>query len=152
MSILSFIMPVEKRTQLFLRDDGRFKFRKLAMKETFLVTKKKGEVNRGWKHFFKLQFPFAGYKRAFKPDMVTISFDRDIILDPWGIMTDTEKPLKDAPMHENPWISEIAEAQTYKHASHPGKSTMANWVVIMAGIPTVAIGIVIALIAMKGAL
>lgn len=133
----------ERRTQLFLRDDGKFTFRKLPIQDTFMVEKKGDEVVKGWKHFFKLQFPFPGYKRM-KPDMVTLGYDRDIILDPFGIVKDADKPDKNKPINENKWITEIAETQRYKHQAKPGTQLLMNKVTIFVGVATLIIVLAIA--------
>ena len=85
--------PKEKRTQLHFRDDGAFEFRRLEIEDTFLVEKKNDEIIKGWKHFYRNQFPFAGYK-GIKPDQVTLSYDRDIILDPYNLVDEKDKPDK----------------------------------------------------------
>lgn len=130
-----FGAPKEHRTQLFLRDDGKFIFRKMRIQDTFMVEKKGDEVIKGWKHFFRLQFPFHGYKNM-KPDMVTLAFDRDIILDPFGIMKDGDKPEKNKPINENKWISDVAETQRYKHQAKPGAQLLLNKVTIFLGVAT----------------
>lgn len=130
-----FGVAPEKRTQLYLRDDGKFTFRKLPIKDTFMVEKKGDEILKGWKHFYKLQFPFAGYK-GMQADMVTLGFDRDIILDPFGIVKDADKPDKGKPINENKFITEIAETQRYKHQAKPGQQLLLNKVTIFLGIGT----------------
>lgn len=138
-----FGLAKEKRTQLYLRDDGKFLFRKLFIQDTFMVEKKGDDVIKGWKHFFKLQFPFAGYKKM-KPDMVTLGYDRDIILDPFGIVKDADKPDKHRAINDNKFITDIAETQRYKHQAKPGTQLLLNKVTIFLGVATLLIVLAIA--------
>jgi len=138
----------EKRTQLFFRDDGKFTFRKLTIQDTFMVEKKGDDILKGWKHFFKLQFPFAGYK-GMQPDMVSLAYDRDIILDPYGIVAENDKPDKRKKMNENPWITEIAETQRYKHQSNPSSQFVADKIVLIVGGFTFLMVIGIFILALK---
>ncbi len=131
-----FGAPKEQRTQLFLRDDGKFEFRKMRIIDTFMVLIKGDLVLKGWKHFYRLQFPFAGYK-GIKPDMVTLAYDRDIILDPFGIIREGDKPAKNMPINENKWISDVAETQRYKHQSKPTKQLLLARATLFLGIGTI---------------
>jgi hypothetical protein len=85
---------VEKALQLYFRDDLRFVFRRLELEDTFLEQRNKDKtIVKGWKHFYKNQFPFVGYKNI-PAGMVTLSFGRDVILDPYGLVPEAEKPDK----------------------------------------------------------
>lgn len=127
------IFPVkEKRTQLYFRDDGQFAFRKLEIEDTFLVEKKDSAITHGWKHFFGLQFPFAG-KKGIKADMVTLGFSRDIVLDPFNIIDESEKPEKHKKINENPWVSEVAESRVYKHQVAGQKMALYDKVTLILG-------------------
>ena len=143
-------VPKEQRTQLFLRDYGKLQFRKMRIKDTFMVIMKGAEVVKGWKHFYKLQFPFPGY-RHIKPDMVTLAFDRDIILDPFGIMKDGDKPTKNVPINQNKWISDVAEAARYRHQSHPAKAFMTDRLMLFLGSATIINVLIAGLLWWKGA-
>lgn len=131
--------PKEQRTQLYFRDDGKFQFRKLLIEDTFLVEKVQGDIVKGWKHFFQLQFPFAGIK-GIAADMVTLGGSRDIILDPYGIVGDADKPDKNKKINENSWITEIAESRIYKHATK--KPSMQIWdkiTLVLGGLTTLMV-------------
>lgn len=78
--------------QLF-RDDLTVIFRKLPIKHTALQEIKNDTVIRGWKHFYKTQYPFNGYK-GLPSGMVTLSFERDIVLDPHEILDENDLPPK----------------------------------------------------------
>lgn len=130
--------PKEKRTQLLFRDDGKFTFRKLAIEDTFLVEKIKDNIIKGWKHFYKLQFPFPGGEGV-PADMVTLAFDRDIILDPYNILDDKEKPSRNKGINENPWITDVAEGQRYKAQNKPKTMLMVEKITIFIGIATLLV-------------
>lgn len=141
--------PKEKRTQLLFRDDGKFIFRKLEIEDTFLVEKMNKEIIKGWKHFFKLQFPFPGLK-GIPADMVTLAFDRDIILDPYGIVDDKDKPDKHKKIDENDWITDVADGQRYKAQNKPGNMLMLDKITLMLGGMTTIIVLAIAARAVWG--
>lgn len=124
--------PKEKRTQLYFRDDGKFTFRSLLIEDTFLVEKSNGEIKKGWKHFFQLQFPFAGLT-GIKADMVLLGGSRDIILDPYGIVDDQEKPDKHKKINENPWITQVAESRIYKHSTNKPNMIIYDKITLMLG-------------------
>ena len=136
----------EARTQLHFRDDGCFQFRVLPIEDTFLVEKVKDEITRGWKHFYRNQFPFAGY-RNIRPGQVTLSYDRDIILDPYGLIEgDQDNPVKasdkvvrDAANHQTTitgvrsWLSEVGEARRLKMMANRAKSSNYNRIIMFLG-------------------
>ncbi len=141
------IKQIERRTQLHFMDAGSFEFRNLDIEDTFLVEKdNNGEITRGWKHFYRNQFPFAGYKNI-KPGQVTLSFDRDIILDPFGLIKeDIDNPEK-APSKTvmnvetkneqvagvKSWLSSIGEARRLKMMSNRGKEANYNKLMVFLG-------------------
>jgi len=133
----------EKRTQLFFRDDGSFVFRRLEIEDTFLVVKKDGDIVKGWKHFFKNQFPFGGYSNI-GADMVTLSYDRDIILDPYNLVGEKEKPDEAVAQDSKgngkgqiksaqPWLVEVGNARRLKMISNRGKSSIFDKIVLFIG-------------------
>lgn len=135
--------PKEKRTQLFFRDDGKFIFRKMLIEDTFLVEKVDNNIIKGWKHFFKLQFPFAGLK-GIGADMVTLGFDRDIILDPYNLVDDKDKPDIRKKINENDWVTEVAEGQRYKAQNKPGSMLMVDKVTVFLGVAVLIMVLAIA--------
>lgn len=138
-----FGAPKERRTQLFFRDDGKFIFRKLFIEDTFLVEKKDKEIIKGWKHFYKLQFPFPGYK-GIPADMVSLGYDRDIVLDPYNIVDQKEKPDKLKRINANSWITDVAEGQRYKHQIKPGSMLLLDKITVFIGVATLIIVLAIA--------
>lgn len=130
--------PKEKRTQLRFRDDGKFTFRKMYIEDTFLVEKIKDIIIKGWKHFYKLQFPFPGGE-GIPADMVTLAFDRDIILDPYNILDEKEKPSRNRNINDNPWITEVAEGQRYKAQNKPKTMLLVEKITMFIGIATLIV-------------
>lgn len=106
----------EKKTQLFFRDDNKFRFIKRDLAFSSLVEKAGDSLKNGWKHFYGNQLPFPGYKNM-QADMVTLGYSRDIILDPF------DKVPKGTEINEKPdiknkdnlkkWIAKIAENQRH---------------------------------------
>lgn len=108
---------IEKTGQLLFRDNGNFRFRQVEISEASLVEKVQGVVVKGWRHFFKLQFPFGGYK-GIKAGMYTLSHERDIVYDPFNILSDSDKPEAITPMtgiFNRRGIKEVAQSKSYKH-------------------------------------
>lgn len=138
--------PKEKAEQLHFRDDSSFEFRFLEIEDTFLVERDKEDIKRGWKHLFRLQFPFAGYKNMRK-GQVTLSFDRDIILDPYGIIENDrdnpekrqEKKVMDVFGNEvklkgtRAWLSDVGEARRSKIMGRRKPSQSYNRIILFLG-------------------
>jgi len=127
----------DNRTQLHFRDEGTFEFRTLPIEDTFLVEKVKDEIVRGWKHFYRNQFPFPGYK-GMRSDLVTLSYDRDIILDPYGLVKDDrdnpeKKTVQGQPGGVRAWLIEIGEARRLKMMANRSKTKNYNMVIIFLG-------------------
>jgi len=141
--------PKERRTQLYFRDDGKFTFRKLFIEDTFLIEKVRDDIIKGWKHFYKLQFPFAGLK-GIPADMVTLGFDRDIVLDPYNIVDAKDKPDKHKKINENKWITDVADGQRYKAQNKPHSMFMADKLTIFLGVATVLVALSIGIRAAWG--
>lgn len=138
----------EMRTQCHFRDDGTIEIRPLEIEDTFLIERgKDGEIRRGWKHFYRNQYPFPGHGKI-KPDMVTLSYDRDIILDPFGILeNDVANPKNSSrtvvditdgsKVHlegTTAWLSEVGEARRLKMMANRGKRTNTDKVILFLGV------------------
>lgn len=122
---------IERTGQLLFRDNGNFRFRQIEISEASLVEKLKGIVIKGWRHFFKLQFPFEGIK-GIKAGMFTLSHERDIVYDPFNILSDQEKPEAITPqsgMFNRRGIREVAQSKCYKHEHSKPPSTVIDKVV-----------------------
>lgn len=123
--------PKEKRTQLYFRDDGSFIFRKLEIEDAFLVEKIGGEITKAWIMRYKLLTNFDGYGNI-GADMVTISFARDIVLDPFKRLNDSEKPDKGTDLVKD-FVSKIATAKCYKHERTAKGSVFIEKIVMFQG-------------------
>jgi hypothetical protein len=136
-----FSDPVEKGLQLYFRDDLRFIFRKMELEDTFLQEKNKEKtIIRGWKHFYRNQFPFVGYKNI-PAGMVTMSFSRDVVLDPYKLVPEAEKPdkgiadLKGILRVTNivHWLAEVGNARRLKIMAKRNKGGSYDRIVLFLG-------------------
>lgn len=138
--------PKERRTQLYFRDDGGFMFRKLDIEDGFLAEKIGKEIIKAWMMRYKLLKRFNGYKKI-GADMVTLSFARDIVFDPFNQLASTEKPEKGANLIKN-FVKKIAEAKCYKHEQKAKGSLLMDKIVLFEGFTMIllalSIGIVVA--------
>jgi len=125
--------PKEQRTQLYFRDDGSFIFRKFDVEDGFLVERKgsDNEVAKAWMMKYKLLQRFNGYK-GIGADMVTLSFGRDILLDPFDKLNINEKPEKGASLIKE-FVRKIAEAKCYRHEMKAKGNNMADKLVLFMG-------------------
>lgn len=105
--------------QLLFRDNESVIFRKLPVEHTCLVEKKDDEVVRAWKHYYGMQYPFNGYG-SIPAGYVTLAFERDIILDPHGILNDKEKPQGEGLMR----FKDVAESRCRQIEVKPGESLL----------------------------
>jgi len=126
----------ERKTQVYFRDDNKFKFVKRPLEFSCLIEKSGEKMVRAWKHFYCNQFFFGGYKKM-SADVVTLGFARDIILDPFDKIPKgesvSEKPVaKDAKGIKN-WLAKIAENQRHTYRSQSKKSgheDLINWALV----------------------
>ena len=134
--------PKERGTQLYFRDDGGFQFRKLDIEDTFLVEKnQQKEAIKAWMLRYKLLRRFDGFK-SIGADMVTVSYGRDIVFDPFRQLNDSEKPEKGKALVKD-FIKRIAEAKCYQHERTAKGSTLADKVVVYMGIVMVLLALAI---------
>ena len=139
----------QKRTQLYFRDDGQFQFRRLDIEDGFLVEKEQDAVVKAWLLFYKLQKRFRGYGKM-GSDMVTMSFDRDIVLDPFGELNDAEKPERGNNLKKS-FVKNIAEAKCYRHEHSKKPGTLMDKLVMFMGIAIILEVLIIGMqAAMKG--
>jgi hypothetical protein len=118
----------EKKTQLLLKDNRHFTIRKLPLEHSCLVEKDGEKIKRAWKHFFGSEFTFTGYKNA-SADSVTLSFNRDIILDPFNKVRIGENE-SDKPDNKGKslikWLGKISTNMRSIYNSRPEHRTTAN--------------------------
>ena len=137
-----FGLPKEKRTQLYFRDDGGFQFRKLDVENSFLIEKTStGEADKAWMMRYKLLKRFDGFK-GIGADMVTISYARDIVFDPFNQLRINEKPEKGKALTKA-FIKKIAEAICYQHERTAKGSTLSDKVTVFIGITMVLLALAI---------
>ena len=86
------------------------KVRKVPIEHTCLSEKKGDVVLRGWKHYFKTQYQHRGYKNL-PSGKIILSFERDIVLNNHGILTENELPKKggDIKQHSDIGVSRIRQ-------------------------------------------
>jgi hypothetical protein len=125
----------ERRTQLHFFDDGSFKFRVLPLKDSCIAQETDGKVLKAWPHFYAGEIQFDGHK-GIQGDMVTLSFDRDMILDPFERVPISEstsgKPRKDD-VSVKKWLAQIAESQRYKVMSKPSSMMLIDKITLFLG-------------------
>ncbi len=122
----------KQRTQLHFRDDGQFQFRKLFIEDGFLVEKEGDAITSAWMLLYKLLKRFDGLKGVGGADMVTISYDRDVILDTFNQVTDAEKPERGGELKKS-FVKGIAEAKCYRHEHGKKKRNIADTMVLFLG-------------------
>ncbi len=109
-------MNIRLRNNPAFFTQNKFRFIKRLVEYSSLVEKAKGELVRGWKHFFGNQLYFPGYKNI-GADTVTLGFARDIILDPFGKIpigvAVSEKPKAKDSEGLRKWIAKIATNQRH---------------------------------------
>ena len=130
---MDLLRKKEYKIQLYFQDDDKFRFVRRLVEYSCLVEKGKGELVRGWKHFFGNQYYFAGYK-GISAGTITLGFARDIILDPFNKIptgdTVSEKPKSRDASGLKKWIAKIAENQRHIYRTQRKstfKEDFINW-------------------------
>jgi len=147
----------EKVMRLHFRDNRHFKFEKTEVEDSILQEKKNGRLVRAWEMLYKLQLPFRGFKGIVQ-DMVTLTFERDVIFDPFNTLADTETPKAyisklSREKGIGAWVSDITRTQQYKKQEESSKHMAATTQIVLLAIPTVlmAIGtLIVVLVNLKG--
>lgn len=133
-----FSPDIERRTALHWFDDGSFKLEKREFEDACLVEKKDKEVIRAWKHFYTAEIPFDGYK-GMTADMVTMTFNRDFILDifnkvPVSANASAGKPKANDEKSIREWTSQVAESERYKVMNKKGSMLLIEKITMWLGI------------------
>jgi hypothetical protein len=122
---------MEKKTQLYFRDNNHFVFRQMPLEYSCFLEKKGDAMFRGWRHSYAGQYAFRGYKNI-SADTVTMGFARDIFLDPHNKIPESEetsgKPDRAAKDGVKKWIAKIAEDQRHIYRSKRKDNTMHNYI------------------------
>ena len=126
----------ELKTQLHFYDDGSFEFRKRPLKDNCLVEEKEGVVIKAFPHFYAAEKQFDGYLKM-PADMVTLSFDRDFILDPFDVIpkdtTINGKPKSKDEVTVKAWLAQIGESQRYKVMNKGGSTLLIEKITMFLG-------------------
>lgn len=123
---------MERKTQLYFRDDNKFQFIKRELKYSCLLEKSNGAIKRAWRHSYNGMYSFPGYKNI-SADTITLGFARDIFLDPHNKIpetTDTSgKPRKDSNNEAiKKWIAQIGENMRHIYRAKRQSTTMADYI------------------------
>ena len=136
----------ERRTMLYFKENGHFKFSRNEVEDTFLLEKKNGRVTRAWEDLRKLRIPFAGWKGILR-DEVTLAHSRDVIFDPFELLTPNEKPTAHIGRKATDmvgieaWISDTTQTQQYKRQEESSKRMAQTTQIVLLAIPTILMGI-----------
>lgn len=118
---------MEKKTQLFFKDNGHFVFRKLDLEDSSMLDKKGSVSERAFRHSYAGEYMFGGYKNM-SADAVTLGFPRDIFLDPHDKIPVTDsvsgKPDSKNKKKVAEWIAQVAtnRRQVLRAKAHPASS------------------------------
>ncbi len=145
----NFRKVVQKGHQLHFRDDGQFEFRKLEIEDSFLAEKQQQIVTAAWLMIYKLLKRFRGYGKI-GSGMVTISFDRDIVLDSFNQLSDAEKPEKGNDLKKK-FVKNIATAKCYRHEHGRKPKTLMDKLVLYMGSAIILEVLIIGMQAAMGA-
>jgi hypothetical protein len=135
----------EKRTMLYFKENGHFKFEKMEVEDTFLIERKNGRVIRAWEMLYKLMLPFQGYKNIHR-DEVSLAYARDVIFDPFNILEPAERPTGHISKTSNligmgAWLADVTRAQEYKRQEESSKHMSIQTQLILLAIPTCLLGL-----------
>lgn len=116
----------EQKTQLFIRDDGKFQFRKMQLQYGCLIERKNEKIERAWRHSYVGEYNFHGYKNI-AADRVTLGYSRDIFLDPHNKIPMTDDTTG-KPKDIKKWIGGIAENMRFVYRAKVQGRTMNDWI------------------------
>jgi hypothetical protein len=129
----------EKRTMLYFKENGHFKFEKKEVEDSFLLEKKNGRVTRAWEDLRSLHLPFAGWK-GIPRDEVALQHSRDVLFDPFDRMPANDRPMiyvskKLETRGLTAWISDITQTQQYKRQEESSKKMAQTTQMILLAVP-----------------
>lgn len=136
--------PKEQKTTLHIHDDDSIEFRKLEIDFTCLIERVQKRIVAAYKHFYKLEYDFEGYK-ALSAGKITITNTRDVITDLFGNIDEGKDKIKKGVELDRPWISNISKSAFYKVKAQKAPSLLMDRfsVLCMILIGAEAIGIII---------
>ena len=137
---------IERGTQLHFFDDGTFEFRKLPIEDSFLVEKDAhNSITRAWVMYFKLLKRFPGFKNI-DSGMVTLSYGRNIVLDPFYQLSENEKPVEKGKF-KTTFIQQVAESKCYQHEQKAKPSLVGDKLTIFMGTLVILLGLAVGIVA-----
>ena len=138
---------IERGTQVNFFDDGTFVFRKLPIEDSFLVEKDAhNNIIRAWVMYFKLLKRFPGFKNI-DSGMVTLSYGRNIVLDPFRQLSDSEKPIEQGGKFKKEFIKQVAESKCYQHEQKAKTSFVGDKLTIFMGVLVILLGLAVGIVA-----
>jgi hypothetical protein len=127
----------EKKTCLHFYDDHTFEFKKREVESACLIDKKDGNIIKGWKHFFATEAWFTGF-RNMHADAVTLTCDRDFIMDPFNRIKEASDPNSGKPKKGEgdikKWTAQIAESMRYIVMNKPGNLLLMDRIALFLGV------------------
>jgi hypothetical protein len=129
--------PKEKKLQFFIHDDDSMEFRKLPVEDTVLIEMRGGKPVAAFKHYYKLEYDFNGYKNI-PSGKISLAYPRDVMLDLFNSLEDSDKFTKGNNLNSledsdkftkgnnlnRPWITAIAANSFYKAKTQKPPSLM----------------------------
>ncbi len=144
MGLINLGAKKEKGTQLYLRDDVSFQFRKLEVEDSHLVEKNsKKEGIAAWMMRYSLLKRFDGFGKI-GADKITVSYGRDVVLDLFKQLSEKEVPLEGEGLIKA-FISQIAAATFYRHQHNAKSSLIMEKVTLYLGVVMIILAFCIAL-------
>lgn len=105
--------PKEQKLTLHIHDDDTIEFRRLEIDFTCLIERFQKRITAAFKHFYKLEYDFEGYK-ALPAGKVTITNTRDVVTDLFNNLDETKDNIKKGVNLDRPWITDVSRAAFYK--------------------------------------
>ena len=108
----------ERAMQLYFHDEPKVTFRRLELDGAAMIVRNrtnKEALEMAFLHYYQTIFPFNGYKNI-SAGGVTLGFSRDIVLDPFPILSEELRPPKRGGLN-CPFITKIGAFKRYKLAT-----------------------------------
>lgn len=144
-----FTPQKEQVYQTFFREDMTFVTRKVDVEDGWKIElNEKKKAIRAFMLPYKLQRQFDGYKNV-PPCNMTIDFSRDILLDPFSQLKDTEKPekgkTKSGDVLKKDMMRKIADAKCHKLEQDAKPTSVQDKIVLFMGIVSLILALAIGL-------
>jgi hypothetical protein len=112
----------EKKIQFFIHDDDSIEFVKRTIEDTVLIEMRNGKPVAAFKHYYKLEYDFEGYKNL-PAGKITLGYPRDVILDLFNTLEVKDKFTKGNDLNR-PWITDIGANAFYKAKTQKAPSLL----------------------------